>query len=207
MLKIGLTGGIGSGKSTVAMLFSEKGIPVVDADTIAHQLVEPGQPALRKIISCFDQDILDADGRLNRAKLREVVFRSPERRELLESILHPMVYNEIQRQISVLTSPYCVISIPLLLETEKRQLVDRVLVVDCPVEQQYARVMARDNLAKYEVQRVIASQVSRERRLAAADDIIDNSAGIEQLRPQVDQLHQYYLSLAALPEQSPDGNG
>ncbi len=203
MLRIGLTGGIGSGKTTVARLFEGKGIKVIDADRIAHQLVEPGQPALRTIVSRFGGSILGPNGRLNRDELRDIVFKSPERRRQLESILHPLVDEEMQHQLATAVSPYCMLCIPLLLESGRRHLVNRVLVVDCPVELQYARVKTRDNLDHAEVQRIIDSQLSREQKLAAADDVIFNAVGPEQLVPQVERLHAYYLSLSRLARGAP----
>jgi dephospho-CoA kinase len=195
MLKIGLTGGIGCGKTTVANLFAAKGVPVLDADQIARELVEPGQPALDAIVRAFGGDFLEA-GRLNRAKLREIVFLFPERKRQLEAILHPMVFDAISRQMTALQSDYCVLCIPLLIETAQQAFVDRVLVVDCPVELQYARIKNRDGLEESEISRIIQSQASREERLAAATDVIENAGEIEQLQEQVEKLHQTYLTLA-----------
>ena len=144
MLKIGLTGGIGSGKSTVARFFAGFGIPVIDADDIAHKLVEPGQPALERIRLAFGDDIIKSDGCLNRAKLRDIVFADGRQKQKLEALLHPRIFLRIQRDIDVLDASYCIISIPLLFETGMTEIVDRILVIDCPVETQIERVQKRD---------------------------------------------------------------
>jgi dephospho-CoA kinase len=195
MLKIGLTGGIGCGKTTVANLFAAKGVPVLDADQIAHELVEPGQPALALIVTEFGEEFLEA-GRLNRAKLREIVFRFPEQRRRLESILHPLIFDALCRRMKTLHSSYCILCIPLLIETKQQAFVDRILVVDCVQSLQYARVIQRDGLSEAEVDRIIEAQVSREERLATATDVIHNEEGLEQLAEQVEKFHQTYLILA-----------
>jgi dephospho-CoA kinase len=195
MLKIGLTGGLGCGKTTVANLFAAKGVPVLDADQIARELVEPGQPALAAIVREFGEEFLEA-GQLNRVRLREVVFQCPERKRQLESILHPMVFDAMQRQLATLRSDYCILCIPLLLETKQQAFVDRILVIDCPVELQYERVKNRDGLEMAEIGRIIQSQVSRQERLAAATEVIENSGQMEQLVEQVEKLHRMYRTLA-----------
>ncbi|WAK02830.1 dephospho-CoA kinase [Methylobacter sp. YRD-M1] len=197
MLKIGLTGGIGCGKTTVARLFAELGGPVIDADQIAHQLVAKGQPALAQIAQQFGADILDPDGSLNRTRLREIVFSNPSQKQKLESILHPLVYQSIQAELERLSTPYCIIAIPLLFETNMAHFVDRVLVVDCPVEIQIARVRKRDQLTLERIQSIIDSQVSRDFRKSHADDLIDNSESDYGLAEQVKKLHNLYLSLSA----------
>lgn len=194
MLKIGLTGGIGSGKSTLAELFAAKGIPVLDADLIARDLVEPGQPCLEAITLRFGKELLK-DGRLDRKRLREIVFAEPEQRRWLESLLHPMVYAEMQARIEKLSAPYCLLVIPLLLETGRRGFVDRLLVVDCPVEIQRRRVQLRDGCGAEEIERLLSSQISREERLAAADDIVENAGSAAELPGRVEQLHRRYLWL------------
>lgn len=195
MLKIGLTGGLGCGKTTVASLFAAKGVPVLDADQIARELVEPGQPALAAIVREFGEEFLEA-GQLNRVRLREVVFQCPERKRQLESILHPMVFDAMQRQLATLRSDYCILCIPLLFETKQQAFVDRILVIDCPVELQYERVKNRDGLEMAEIGRIIQSQVSRQERLAAATEVIENSGQMEQLVEQVEKLHRMYRILA-----------
>ncbi|WP_027159199.1 dephospho-CoA kinase [Methylobacter luteus] len=197
MLKIGLTGGIGCGKTTVARLFAELGSPVIDADQIAHDLVAKGQPALKQIDQQFDADILNPDGSLNRSRLREIVFSDPAQKQKLESILHPLVYQSIQAELEKLNAPYCIIAIPLLFETNMTHFVDRVLVVDCPVETQIARVRKRDQLSLERIRSIIDSQVSRDVRKSHADDLIDNSESDYRLAEQVKKLHNLYLSLSA----------
>ncbi len=197
MLKIGLTGGIGCGKTTVARLFAELGSPVIDADQIAHQLVAKGQPALKQIALQFGADILAPDGSLNRTRLREVVFSDPAQKQKLEAILHPLVYQSIQTELERLDAPYCIIAIPLLFETNMAHFVDRALVVDCPVEIQIARVRKRDQLTLERIQSIIDSQVSRGFRKSHADDLIDNSESDYRLAEQVKKLHNLYLSLSA----------
>jgi dephospho-CoA kinase len=194
MLKIGLTGGIGCGKSTVADMFAAKGIPVLDADRIARDLVEPGQPALQAIAQRFGPGLLKA-GRLDRERLKHIVFADPEERRWLEGLLHPLVYDEMRRRIATLSAPYCLLMVPLLLESGRRDFVDRVLVVDCPAEVQRQRIRCRDGSSDAEIERVLSAQLSREARLAAADDIIEN-AGLEADLPErVEALHRFYLSL------------
>jgi len=196
MLVIGLTGGIGSGKSTVAKMFVSLGAPVIDMDQIARQVVEPGQPALNQIIHEFGANLLDTDGRLNRRKLRELIFDSVENRRRLEAILHPLIRQETQRQISKLDAAYCIVVIPLLLEANQRLLVDRILVVDLPEALQITRTMQRDDVSAADVKKILTAQVNRSSRLAAADDVIDNSAGLEQIRIRVAELDQQYRNLA-----------
>jgi dephospho-CoA kinase len=196
MLKVGLTGGIGSGKTTVAKVFASLNIPVIDADEIAHRLVEKGQPALAQIQQEFGTDILNPDGSLNRKKLGERIFSDPEQKQKLESILHPIIYKTIQSEIEQLNAPYCIICIPLLFETGMVHFVDRVLVVDCPVEMQIERVKNRDNLTVEKIQSIINSQASREFRKEKADDLIDNTVTDYRLAEQVKKLHNSYLSLS-----------
>ncbi len=196
MLKVGLTGGIGSGKSAVSRLFAELGVPIIDADIIARQLVEPGQYALRKLADAFGDAILNADGALNRAKLRQLAFSDPQMKQQLDAIMHPLIYQEIENQVARLECLYCVLVIPLLLETQQTQLVDRVLVVDCPPGIQLQRVLERDNVSKEQARAIIATQADRVKRLACANDIIDNSKTWTSLAEQVKNLHNSYLLLA-----------
>lgn len=198
MLKIGLTGGIGCGKSTVTALFEEFDIPVIDADVIARKLVATGEPALKKLEQIFGKQIINNDGSLDRHKLKEQVFSNVEKKQKLENILHPLIYAEINQEISTLEGkPYCIISIPLLIETAKTGLVDRILVVDCPVALQITRVKQRDQLSETQIQTIINTQASRADRLAAADDIIENSKTTLQLAQQVKKLHNLYLLLSS----------
>ncbi|MBD9359088.1 dephospho-CoA kinase [Methylomonas fluvii] len=202
MLKIGLTGGIGSGKSTVCRLFAEFGVPIVDADLIARQLVETGQPALSLIAKSFGQQMLNQDGSLNRARLRDAVFTDADKKRELDGIMHPLVYAQIAAEVNTLTADYCIIAVPLLLESKNPYVVDRVLLIDCPVDVQIARVTARDKLTRQQVQAIIDSQMSRQDRLSKADDVIENIAGPEQLAEQVKRLHNSYILLATVRTQS-----
>lgn len=196
MLRIGLTGGIGSGKSTVCNLFAEFGVPIIDADVIARQLVAPGQPVLTQLAEVFGKAILQQDGSLNRAALRQLAFSDAQNKQKLDEIMHPLIYAEIEKQIASLQSPYCIMAIPLLLETRKKHVVDRVLVVDCPPSLQLKRVKHRDNVDEEQAKAIISLQADRDTRLAAADDVIDNSAGQTDLAEQVKNLHNSYLLLA-----------
>ncbi|WP_020484562.1 dephospho-CoA kinase [Methylomonas sp. MK1] len=202
MLKIGLTGGIGSGKSTVCGLFAEFGVPIVDADLIAKQLVEPGQPALSLIVRSFGSQMINQDGSLNRARLRDAVFTDADKKRELDGIMHPLVYAQIAADVNALTADYCVIAVPLLLESKNPYAVDRVLLIDCPVDVQIARVIARDKLTRQQVQAIIDSQMSRPERLSKAHDVIENVAGPEQLAEQVKRLHNSYILLATVRTQS-----
>jgi dephospho-CoA kinase len=197
MLKVGLTGGIGCGKSTVARLFNNLNIPVLDADEIAHRLVDAGQPALALISQEFGPAILSPDGSLNRKNLRDLVFSDLKQKKKLESILHPLIYKTLQTELKQLVAPYCILSIPLLFETNMMQLVDRVLVIDCPLETQIERVKTRDNLTVETIRSIINSQLSRTIKKAKADDLIDNSGTDYRLAEQVKKLHNLYLSLSA----------
>ncbi len=197
MLIIGLTGGIGSGKTTVASMFSELGIPVLDADEIGRELVKPGSVCLRMISQAFGTRVLSEDGSIDRTRLRDIVFNDELARKQLESILHPPILEEMIRRTERLESPYCVLCIPLLLETEQKNLVQRVLVVDTPEELQRLRVLRRDGLSKAQLAAIMRAQASREARLSAADDIISNEGNIVELEQQVKQLHRKYLKLAA----------
>lgn len=196
MFKVGLTGGIGCGKSTVAQLFADFKVPVLDADVIAHQLVAVGQPALEEIAKTFGNTILNADGSLNRTQLRELVYSDPHQKQRLEAILHPLVYQSLQTQSEQLAAPYCILCIPLLFETKMAHFVDRVLVVDCPVEVQIERVQKRDQLTQARIGSILASQVSREFRIAHGHDLINNAGADSALAEQVKKLHNFYLSIS-----------
>jgi dephospho-CoA kinase len=196
MLKIGITGGIGCGKTTVAKLFEQLNIPVIDADTIAHQLVEVGQPALSEIVQAFGSNILNSDGSLNRKKLGQLIFLDSLKKQKLESIIHPLIYQAIQTALKSLNSPYCIISIPLLFETNMINLVDRILVIDCAIESQIERVQKRDGTPLAQIQAIIDSQVSRTYRKAHAHDLIDTSKSNDKLAETVKKLHNLYLSLS-----------
>nr|MDQ3960007.1 dephospho-CoA kinase [Pseudomonadota bacterium] len=192
---IGLTGGIGTGKSTVCKLFAERGVAVIDADAVAKELVAPDQPALQAIVQEFGKGIIDAKGRLRRDRLRSIVFSDPERRKRLEKLLHPLILEEMLNRANRAGGPYCILCIPLLVETDQSSAVDRVLVVDAPQALQIQRVMERDHLTIDEIKAIMHAQASREDRLEAADDVIMNASDMTKLAEQVNALHQKYLAL------------
>ncbi len=195
---VGLTGGIGSGKSTVADLFVAHGAGLVDTDAIAHALTAPGGAAIEPLRASFGDDFIAADGALDRARMRAHVFADPSARSRLEALLHPLIRAESRRRVEAIGAPYVVLAVPLLVEAGNwRERCDRVLVVDCPVEQQRARAMARSGLTAEEADRIIAAQATRAQRLAAADDVIDNSGPAQALPARVEALHRRYLTLAA----------
>ena len=196
-LVVGLTGGIGSGKSTVADIFRTLGVPVIDADEIAHALVRPGQPALQEIITTFGEDCVDASGQLKRGWLRERVFTDAGLRHRLETILHPKIRMKISELIKTVAEPYCLVVIPLLLETGQVDLVDRVLVVDSTPDRQIERAVARDGRAREEILAIMGVQASRESRQGIADDVISNDGTLDELRAQVTSQHKQYLEIAA----------
>ncbi|RKZ80043.1 MAG: dephospho-CoA kinase [Candidatus Parabeggiatoa sp. nov. 1] len=196
LLKVGLTGGIASGKTTVTNLFAKLGVPVIDADVIAHTLVKPGQPALKLIKKAFGPEIINSDGNLNRAKLRQQIFADEQQRHCLEAILHPRIRLKMQTQVAHLRESYCLLCIPLLLETHQLDMVERVLVVDCPPDLQYKHLMARDGITALEIKRMIRAQASREARLAIANDVIYNDSDLKNLVRQVFAWHQYYDHLS-----------
>lgn len=194
---VGLTGGIGCGKSTVADLFAERGASIVDTDLIAHRLTAPGGAAIDAIRAAFGPAFIDADGAMDRAAMRARVFDMPEERKRLEAILHPMIRAETAREAAAATGAYVIFVVPLLVESGGwRERVDRILVIDCPEQVQVERVMRRSGLSAARVHDIMAAQVPRATRLAAADDVILNEAGIDALVPQVDRLHALYSSLA-----------
>ena len=196
MLTIGLTGGIASGKSTVAAMFADHGVAIIDTDAIAREQVLPGMPALAEIRAQFGERVLQADRSLDRRALREIVFADTAKRRQLESILHPRIRDEALRQSAGAKGPYRMIVVPLLVESPMRELMDRVLVVDCDQQVQTGRLLERDAESEDQARRMIASQASRAARLAIADDIIRNDRTLEDTRRQVDALHQQYLSLS-----------
>jgi dephospho-CoA kinase len=195
-LRIGLTGGIASGKTAVANAFARRGVPVIDADRIARDVVAPGTPALAAVLAEFGPGLVLPDGGLDRRRLRQIVFAEPERRRRLEAILHPAIRRAMEAEAMAVTAPYALIAIPLLAETDQRAWVDRVLVVDCPAELQKARLMARDGETAERAAAMMAAQAPRAARLAIADDTIDNSGSLADLERAVDELHRRYLSLA-----------
>jgi dephospho-CoA kinase len=196
-LRIGLTGGIASGKSAVADAFARRGVAIVDTDVIAREVVEPGRPALAAVVAAFGADVLGADGRLDRRALRRLVFADPALRRRLEAILHPAIRAEMQRQAAAAAGPYVVIAIPLLVENRLQQQVDRVLVVDCPPDVQLGRLLARDSETPDGARAILAAQATRDERLAVADDVVANDGSLDDLDARVGALHRRYLELAA----------
>lgn len=194
--RIGLTGGIGCGKSTVAAMFKRQGVPVVDADAIAKELLEPGEKAYYHVVALTGEESVSPDGRLRRDYLRKAVFADASLRASLEAVLHPLVYAEMENAVSNITYPYCILNIPLLIETSAESRVDRVLVVDVPEELQVSRTCERDGVPRDQVQNIMNAQADRKTRLAAADDVIDNSGGLDKVEQQVRDLHKKYLALA-----------
>lgn len=201
-LIIGLTGGIGSGKTTVSDLFATKGIDIVDADVIARELVAKGSEALAKIEQKFGPQALTEQGELDRAYLRQRVFKAPEEKQWLDDLLHPMVRQQMLLQCQQAQSTYCILSVPLLVENQLLHMVERVLVVDVEEERQLNRASARDNNSRQQIKTIMQAQASRQQRLEFADDIVNNNGSVEALPPQIEHLHQQYLHLAG--QISPD---
>ncbi|WP_019604388.1 dephospho-CoA kinase [Teredinibacter turnerae] len=195
MFVVGLTGGIGSGKTTVSQRFEHHGIVVVDADTIAREVVAPGSEGLEKITARFGPEILLANGSLDRQALRKIIFSNESERHWLESLTHPLIRTQIEARIQAAPGPYAILSAPLLLESGHYN-VNRVLIVDLPVAEQVTRASARDNADRGMIEKIIASQMPRTERLKHADDIVDNAGSLEQTLSQVDALHLRYLQLA-----------
>lgn len=196
-LIVGLTGGIASGKSTVARTFRSLGVPVVDADEAARAVVAPGSPGLAAIREAFGDGVLTADGALDRAALRTQVFEQPEDRRRLEHIVHPRVREWMDARLAALDAPYAIRMVPLLVETGQHAGMDRVLVVDCPRSMQIERAMQRDGASRSNIEGILDAQASREQRLAAADDIIVNDGSLDDLVAQVHTLHARYQERAA----------
>lgn len=195
-LTIGLTGGIGSGKSVVANLFHQKGITIIDTDIIARQVVAPNTPGLQAIIEHFGDQFLTA-GQLDRGRLREFIFQHPQEKQWLENLLHPLIRIEMLEQINAASSPYCIVVIPLLIENHPHPLIQRILVVDAPETMQIQRTVSRDQISPTLAKQIIAAQASREERLKVADDVIDNTTDLASLAHAVEQLHEKYLSLVS----------
>ena len=198
-LRVGLTGGIGSGKSTVEGYFRDLGAPTIDADAVSRRVAEPGQPAFEDIVALFGPEVVDDSGRLRRSLMRERVFKDLALKKRLEAVIHPLVRQEIQAFTDSADGPYCVICVPLLLETGARTRTDRILVVDAPEALQASRASQRDQADAAQIRQIIAAQIPREERLRAADDVISNDGSLENLKLQVKRLHDKYLELASLP--------
>ena len=194
---IALTGGIASGKTAVAELFASEGVPVLDTDQLARDVVEPGTPALAKIVAEFGVEVLDRSGRLDRARMRELVFADPEKRKRLEAITHPAIREELSRRAAAADGLYQIHVIPLLAESGRANTYDRVLVVDAPEAEQLRRLIARDGSDPVTAQRILDAQATREQRLAVADDVIVNTGTLDDLRRFVRTLHENYELLAA----------
>ena len=195
-LLIALTGGIASGKSAVAELFAQLGVPVLDTDQISRDVVEPGMPTLERLVAQFGPEILDAQGRYDRARMRERVFNDPEQRRKLEAIMHPAIRAELARRSAEAGGDYQIHVIPLLVETGRPEAYDRVLVVDCPESAQIERLLGRDGTTREQAEKILAAQASREQRLNAAHDVIENTGTLEDLRRFVQTLHRNYALLA-----------
>ena len=193
---VGLTGGVGSGKSTVADMFSALGVPVIDADQLAHELVAPGQVALDEIVATFGTAVIMANGELDRDAMRQRIYADPAQKSRLESILHPRIRQRIRTLLAGIKSHYTIVVIPLLLETNQADLVDRILVVDTPEKEQLKRVAARDGLSDNAVMAIINAQADRQTRLEAADDVIVNDQDISALTEHVQELHKYFMDIS-----------
>lgn len=196
MLVVGLTGGIGSGKTTASDRFAELGVPVIDTDIIAREVVAPGRKAFKDIIAAFGADVIAADGGLDRSTLNALVFEDPELRTQLEAIVHPAIRREVQDRVARLHAPYCVVVVPLLVETDFNDLVDRVLVIDADDARRREWVAQRSGLSAGRIDQIFAAQASREQRLAVADDVLVNDTTLEALAEQVTDLHRKYQALA-----------
>ncbi len=192
---VGLTGGIGSGKSAAAEVFRALGIEVIDADILAREVVEPGQPALQEIAAHFGSDLLTTEGHLDRPALRKIVFSNPQQKYWLENLLHPLIAELLERRLNAAKSPYAILESPLLLETEQHKLVERVLVIDASEETQIARATERDGSDEGIIRSIIASQIDRTERIQRADDLVSNEQSLELLRENIEALHSKYMGM------------
>jgi dephospho-CoA kinase len=196
MFVVGLTGGIGSGKTAASDYLADKGVTVVDADLVSRLVVQPGQPALQAIAARFGNQVIQADGTLDRRALREIVFADPAARKDLEAITHPAIAAEIFRQLQVSTSPYTLLVSPLLLESSQHRMAQRILLIDVPEDLQLSRTASRDQVAQTQVKAIIAAQMSRADKRQRADDIVVNDTDLASLHRQLDALHETYLKMA-----------
>ncbi|NIF16589.1 dephospho-CoA kinase [Pantoea sp. Cy-639] len=192
---LGLTGGIGSGKSAAAERFVELGVHLVDADQAARWVVEPGRPALARIVERFGPGVLQDDGQLDRAALRQLIFADPAQRQWLEQLLHPLIGQEIFSYLAKAETPYAVYVSPLLIESGQHQKIQRILVIDAPTDLQVARTLSRDNTSPEQVQAILRAQLAREERLRHADDVVVNDRDLASLHAEIDRLHHFYLTL------------
>lgn len=196
MFTVVMTGGIASGKTSASDLFASHGVPILDTDFAARAVVKPGQPALNEIKASFGSDVITTSGELNRAALREIIFEHTEKRRELEAILHPKIRAHINALKDQLDAPYCIIVVPLFLESGRGYEADRLLVIDVPIEVQRDRLAQRDGTTPEQIEQILNSQATREQRLAAADDVIDNATNPDDLAVRVAELHQQYLTQA-----------
>jgi len=196
MLKVGLTGGVASGKSTVTELFSQYNIAIIDADIIAKELVAPDQDAFKEIVQTFGKTVVGFDGSLNRQNLRKLIFSDPIAKQKLENILHPRIRQQLLQQSQDCTTIYCILAIPLLVEANMTDIVDRIVVTDIDPALQLSRLCQRDNISEKEALNMINSQCNRQHRMTISDDVIVNNGSLDSLKQRVDELHHYYLTLA-----------
>jgi len=196
MLRIALTGGIGSGKTTVSDYFRKLGVPVIDADEASHEVTQTGEPAVQKISDVFGDSVLDRNGNLDRTALRNIVFGDPKSRKRLESILHPEIQRRMNETASHTQSSYCLFSIPLLIETSQHTSYDRILVVEASESRRRSWIQARSDLTQSEITAILSAQLSDEQRRREADDLLINDGGIDDLHARIDRLHQTYLALS-----------
>lgn len=197
MLRIGLTGGIASGKSAASDCFSVRGIPVIDADVVSREVVKAGTPAIQEIEAAFGKRFIRPDGSLDRRLVRSLIFSDPQKRNELEAILHPRIKEAMLSRLARISAPYCILAIPLLIEADQRDLVDRVLVIDAPRAIQIKRLMQRDQISQDEAEAILNTQLDRDTRVKFADDLIVNDGSRADLEAAIEGLHQKYLSLAA----------
>lgn len=195
MIKIGLTGGVGSGKSTVAKYFSQLGAPIIDADEISHELTKPGSSLHKKIIKHFGEEILSKNRQIDRKKLGKLVFSDQKQRLWLENLIHPSVRKQINKNIKLLKLPYCIIAIPLLFETKFPPKIDKILVIDCPKNMQIQRVCKRNQCSINQAKAMVSAQISRKERLLRANNVICNTKSLLELKKMVKRMHDYYLSM------------
>ena len=193
---VGLTGGIGSGKSAAANFFQNEGITVIDADDLSREVIEQDTPGFEKIVDCFGSAIIDSDGSINRAFLRQEVFDDEKKKKLLESIIHPLVRDLMIEKITASQSPYSIIMVPLIFETNSMNNYNRILVIDCDPIVQLERAMLRDKNSKIQIQKIIDSQCSREERISIANDVIPNNDSLENLKIRSIAMHKFYLGLS-----------
>lgn len=202
---IGLTGGIGSGKTLASNYFAALGVTVVDADVVAREVVAPGTPGLKQIVSRHGESILTADGALDRGKLRGIILNDEQEKEWLDQCLHPLIRLAMAKEIQSATGPYTIVVVPLLAENHRQYDFDRIIVIDCDEEMQIARASERDNTSLEKIKGMMAYQASRKERLAIADDVIENNGSLEEMQEKVESLHRHYLSLLNSTERKKDG--